>query len=814
MLKPNKYLGGASDCVPAQLLPGTKNPNILVFSKINSLILWNPKTKSNLAILEEIDKVPIIITKVKLSRNLHSKEFLVTAGLSSGKILVWKLDLVKISIKFAWYTGHSLKITSIRISKNGTKVLSGCLSGDIILWNSQDNTGIFRNKLAHNGKIKGLNFCTPKNDKWYGIFSYGIDNLLKFWDMKTGICKKIIDMGTKCFQEFKFLKNKNLFFALARDGELTTFLFSEPFILKYYGNFQNQKTSHKPNLLFDFKESILILNDGSRSINVFLSRQSKINPKYHYKGENFICKKDSLYSNVMSYQFKNKTTGLTLWSTRNRGSWVILVHDFETHSLDFFKIFLEKKVKNKFELSLKRLFRRKLEFHSGEIRRTLWFLKDKFLITLCSSSNSVYIWNVTLEKCIKKFKTHSSCISMELFDSNSILTGSITGNIDLYEILSGKLIFSRPKAHEGPVWALDCAENSYYLATGSSDKVMKIWELELNRIIPVKKLRIKEQILNIKLILEKNLIILSGISSVIWAFSFQSLEYKFSLQGHSLPIISASLCDNKKLLLTGSADSSLRIWDLLGRNQKKILFPENTAVTSTTFQPCSINFLSASRGGNIRFWNGSNFTQLCQFIGYHQGPIWTLNFSENGNFLASGSADKNVIIWKIERPGLQILSFKKENNFISSINNLISDRKKIKRNKNIFSKFISIIKLLCQLRKKKVKKTTQIESYLKKLFFKIKRKHLFKLLKSIENFEFIIFLDILIIQGNNFNALNVLSNFPEILIFLSKLERFEKNSKKKKIFFKIKKKIGKILKKEQLQVKKTINRFKLIKKIN
>ena len=192
MLKPIKYLGGPSNFVPAQLLPGTKNPNILVFSKINSLILWNPKTKSNLAILEEIDKVPIIITKVKLSRNLHSKEFLVTAGLSSGKILVWKLDLVKISIKFAWYTGHSLKITLIRISKNGTKILSGCLGGDIILWNSQNNTGIFRNKLAHNGKIKGLDYCTPKNEKWYGIFSYGIDNLLKFWDMKTGICKKII----------------------------------------------------------------------------------------------------------------------------------------------------------------------------------------------------------------------------------------------------------------------------------------------------------------------------------------------------------------------------------------------------------------------------------------------------------------------------------------------------------------------------------------------------------------------------------------------------------------------------------------------
>ena len=38
MLKAIKYLGGPSNQVPAQLLPGIKNPNILVFSKVNSLI--------------------------------------------------------------------------------------------------------------------------------------------------------------------------------------------------------------------------------------------------------------------------------------------------------------------------------------------------------------------------------------------------------------------------------------------------------------------------------------------------------------------------------------------------------------------------------------------------------------------------------------------------------------------------------------------------------------------------------------------------------------------------------------------------------
>ena len=94
MIKPEKLLGFSSEIIPAQLIPGTKVPNIVVFSKGNSLCLWNPKTKTNLAVLEEVNKFSRpMITVVRLSRILRSKEILILAGLSSGKVLVWKLDI-------------------------------------------------------------------------------------------------------------------------------------------------------------------------------------------------------------------------------------------------------------------------------------------------------------------------------------------------------------------------------------------------------------------------------------------------------------------------------------------------------------------------------------------------------------------------------------------------------------------------------------------------------------------------------------------------------------------------------------------------
>merc|ERR1712216_382459 len=67
MIELKKSLGGMSDQIPAQLLPGTKNPNLIIFSKKNSLYLWNPKTKVILAVLEEVNEISKKITNLKLS---------------------------------------------------------------------------------------------------------------------------------------------------------------------------------------------------------------------------------------------------------------------------------------------------------------------------------------------------------------------------------------------------------------------------------------------------------------------------------------------------------------------------------------------------------------------------------------------------------------------------------------------------------------------------------------------------------------------------------------------------------------------------
>jgi len=802
MIIPKKSLGGTSEIIPAQLLPGTKNPSIVVFLKKNSVCLWNPRTKTNLAILEEINKSSKIITTIRISRIWSSKEILISTGLSCGKILIWKLNLINISIKFSWYVGHFNSIKHIQISNRSSKILSGCSKGSMVLWDLTKNKGIFRKKVAHLGEIKGLEFLAYNKDKTSVIISYGTDNLLKIWDIRTGICIKIVEIGSETFLEIKIKKEKNLLLALTRYGNIIMFLITTPFNLKYLAKFQGKKSYNESTLLYDFNQSILVQNNGLGIINIFLSKK----PKKEVLKKNLFQDFEYFYSKIISYNFKKNTSGLTLWKGKYKGSWTLLLHTMETHFLDFFSLSFKKKRNIKLEISIKRIYKRKIDNHSGEIRTVLWFLKDKFLITLCSSANSLFIWNISLQKCIKKFRVFSSYISMEYSDNNSIIMGSATGNIDLYEISSGTLIFSEKGAHNGPIWALDCAENSNFLGTGSSDGILKIWEREINQFILVKQLKVKEQILNLKLISSRNFIILSGISSVIWVFSLNSLEFKFSLQGHSLPIVSSCLCDNKRLLATSSADLSLRIWDIFEKNQKKVLFPEETVVTSIIFQPFSVNFLSASRRGNIICWDGNTFLQYRQYNGYHMGPIWTLKFSENGNYLASGSSDKTVIVWKRNNLKLSKKNLKEEKT--NSLQNTSLKRNPINKSKlnNIIEKFKTLLQFVSQLKKKRGLR--RLKSHIKKLFFEIEKTYSDTLIRCLKSCEIISLLNILTEKSKLFLDLNFFQNFPKILGVLKNLEKSLNYSDKQTSTLKIKKKIVSLLKLEKIEAIKILNKFK------
>jgi len=112
------------------------------------------------------------------------------------------------------------------------------------------------------------------------------------------------------------------------------------------------------------------------------------------------------------------------------------------------------------------------------------------------------------------------------------------------------------------------------------------------------------------------------------------------------------------LIATGSGDASARIWmingpDASGGYQQSILLPhghdssdkKNKDVTTLEWSSNGELLATGSYDGVARVWSRDG--ELRQTLKGHRGPIFSLKWNKRGNFLLSGSYDKSTIVWDV-----------------------------------------------------------------------------------------------------------------------------------------------------------------------
>ena len=116
--------------------------------------------------------------------------------------------------------------------------------------------------------------------------------------------------------------------------------------------------------------------------------------------------------------------------------------------------------------------------------------------------------------------------------------------------------------------------------------------------------------------------------------------------GHQGWIGGVAYSPDGKLLSSGSADRSIKIWDAQSGSLKRTL--EDTAfVRSVCFSPDGKYLVSGSDDGLVKIWDVKKGIELRVFSG-HTGRVNCVCFSPNGKHLASASDDKTIRIWSVK----------------------------------------------------------------------------------------------------------------------------------------------------------------------
>jgi len=157
--------------------------------------------------------------------------------------------------------------------------------------------------------------------------------------------------------------------------------------------------------------------------------------------------------------------------------------------------------------------------------------------------------------------------------------------------------------HSDRVWSVVYSPDGRYLASGSMDKTIKIWEVATG----------------------KELRTLTGHSDWVWSVVYSP---------------------DGRYLASGSDDKTIKIWEVAMGKELLTLTGHSEVVRSVVYSPDGRYLASGSQDKTIKIWEVATGKELRTLTGHSQ-TVFSVAYSPDGRYLASGSGDRTIKIWRV-----------------------------------------------------------------------------------------------------------------------------------------------------------------------
>ncbi|MDZ8262972.1 WD40 repeat domain-containing protein [Nostoc sp. ChiQUE01b] len=135
-----------------------------------------------------------------------------------------------------------------------------------------------------------------------------------------------------------------------------------------------------------------------------------------------------------------------------------------------------------------------------------------------------------------------------------------------------------------------------------------------------------------------------------------------TLSAHTNPINSVTISSDGRTLASGSADNTIKIWNLQNGEILATLNGHSNAVRSVAFSSDGLILASGSNDNTVKLWysrTGTTFTG-------HSDNVTSVAFSPDGKTLASGGGDNKIKIWNLNTNEL-IYTLSEHENCVMSV---------------------------------------------------------------------------------------------------------------------------------------------------
>lgn len=120
-----------------------------------------------------------------------------------------------------------------------------------------------------------------------------------------------------------------------------------------------------------------------------------------------------------------------------------------------------------------------------------------------------------------------------------------------------------------------------------------------------------------------------------------------SFYGHTDAVLSVRFSKDGQKLVSTSYDNTARLWDVKTGQELQTFKGHFWWVWSAAFSPDEDRLVTASHDGTANVYDVKTGKKIADFTG-HRGPVFTVEFSPDGETIATGGFDQRVLLWKPE----------------------------------------------------------------------------------------------------------------------------------------------------------------------
>ncbi len=233
---------------------------------------------------------------------------------------------------------------------------------------------------------------------------------------------------------------------------------------------------------------------------------------------------------------------------------------------------------------------------------------DGRLIVTTGSDRTLKIWNAasrTLQGSIPLDAGTATSLSVR---NNRAVTGHADGSVAVYDLDKRTRMYSF-KRNDASVWAAVFAGSEDRIAAAGHDWTVALWQ--------------------------------TGTLSAPDAL----------LQGHDNAVQSLATDPNGRWLASGSADSTVKLWNLDSKVLRRTLRGHGDFISTLSFSPDGTTLAAGSLDGSIKLWSAATGRSQRTLSG-HTSRVTSIAFAATGDVIASASEDGTVRLRSLKKTRL------------------------------------------------------------------------------------------------------------------------------------------------------------------